>query len=257
MKPIRIIFTRAFRLSWNRKKLLAAFIALAVCGLTATFCHVTTGNAWLNVGFLLLPLFLSPLILMPLGILLVRYYHDEVKRGRASTRETLKLSWELMIASASLMLPPLLLFLLLWAMLGLFTLLQELPGLHIVLSFVPFLLLLSCLVLLAGAFFLLFVAPGALGLSNRKEARKALGILSRLRKDPIGNLLFFGLALVPTVITLFFLFLTKALMFPVELTLVGQMAKNFVIMIPFVALLTFPVVFFFNMAAEAHAHLER
>lgn len=256
MKSSRTIFTRAFKLAYNKKKLLAAFATLSACGLVSSFCHVTTSNPWLNVGFMLLPLFLSALLLMPLGVLLVRYYHDEIRRGRASLRETSLLSWELMISSAYLMLPPLLLFLVLWACLGLFTLLQEIPGLHIILSFAPFLLLLACLVLAASTIFLLFVAPGTLGLTNRREARKALGIVSRVKKDPIGNILFFGKALIPAAVTLFFLFLTKALMFPVELSLVGQIFKNFVIMIPFVALLSFPVVFFFNMAAEAHAYLD-
>lgn len=243
-------------LSWNRKKLLAAFIALACCGLIVTFCRVAGSTPWLSVGFSLLPLFLSALLLMPLGILLVRYYHDEVKRGSASYRETLKLSWELMIASSYLMLPLFLGFLILWACLGLFTLLQEVPGLNVILSFAPFLLLFACLVLAGGALFLLFVAPAALGLSNRKEVRTALGIFKRIKKDPLGNLLFFALALLPAAITLFFLLVTEALMFPIELSLVGQFMRNLVIMIPFVALLTFPTVFFFSFAAEAHAYLD-
>ncbi|MEI6532143.1 MAG: hypothetical protein WCN87_04930, partial [Chlamydiota bacterium] len=188
--------------------------------------------------------------------LLVRLYHDEVKKGESSLKKTLISSWELMLSSTYLMLPPLLLFLFFWASLGLFTLLQELPGLHILLSFVPFILLFACLILSASVLFVLFVAPAVLGLSNRKEVRKALGIFSRFKKDPLGNMIFFLIALIPAAITLVFLIITKALMFPIELSLAGQLLRNFIIMIPFVALMTLPTIFFFNIAAEAHARLD-
>lgn len=257
MKTIRTIFTRAFKLSWDRKKLIATFIALLCVGLIVTFCQVGTSNAWLNIGFTLLPFFLGGMLLIPLGILLVRLYHDEVTRGKSSITETVRLSWELMISSSYLMLPLLLTFLLFWAGLGLFALLQEIPGLHILLSFAPFILLFGCLVLASGALFLLFVGPAILGLSNRKEVRKALGIYKRLKKDPLGYFSFFLLGLIPSAFVFLFLCLTNRMMFPIELSVAGQLLRNFIIMIPFAALMTFPTVFFFNISAESHAYLDQ
>ena len=98
-----------------------------------------------------------------MGILLIRMYHDEVKQRDVNFWNTLSRSWEVVIGASYFALPIIFSYLLLWMLMGIFVLLQDIPlfgeFFGTVLSFAPFLINLGTLVLCLLALAVLFLSP--------------------------------------------------------------------------------------------------
>jgi hypothetical protein len=204
-------------------------------------------------------MFLSSGILISLGVFLIRIYHHEVKHLKFHYRRVLASSWELIIGTSYFAIPSVLLYLLLWICFGIFLLLKEIPfiGLYIgvVLAFAPFLLILISLVLVIFNLGLLFFVSPAVALKPMHRLTAAQGILLHIKKNLFTSIVLFLLALFPLACVVGLLSLAAVLTGSIYLDDSGLLSITlqwFFIMIPFCAVLTFPVVFFFQFAAETY-----
>ena len=250
--------------SVSKKKWLLAFPALFLSGLVVVFCHACAiaASDWVSMSLAFLPILLSSGIFLSLGILLIRIYAHEVKQLSVSLRRLLTGSIDLILGTIYLSLPPILLYLLLWIVLGFFYLLRELPGIGtffgIVFAAGPFLLILASLLLcLFNLGLLFFVAPAiAIQASRRPFKISAAHRIAHL----VGGQLFSGLIFF-LIASIHLAIVAGLLLVAASLTkgsfLIGHPLEWFFIMIPFCAFLTPVVVFFFNFATECHWLLQK
>jgi hypothetical protein len=258
-------FNRAFFLSFSKKKALLVFPMLVLCGILVVFCRALALDAsgWIAMSLIFLPIFLSSGILLSLGVFLIRIYYHEVKGLKGRYREILKHSWQLIIGTSYLSIPPILIYLFLWVIFGIFVLLKEIPQIGpyigVVLTFAPFLIILSSLLLAYVNLFLLFFVSPAVALRPVQKLHFDLGLIRKFKTSLFSNLLLFLIALFPTAMVVLLLSLAGLL---TELHyLVAQQTLSlalqwFFIMLPFCACLTPAVVFFFNFAAESYNLIE-
>lgn len=212
-----------------------------------------------------LPVFLCTGLLLSTGVVVVRCYHDEIKNRDVSLRNIFKKSWALILGTSYIAFPFLLCYLVLWVLLGIFFLLKGIPALgefiSVIFSFGPFLIILGSLVLVVVNLFLLFFATPAIGLHSEEDRLKvAQVVLRRIRFDLFGNLFLVCIAIAPL------LFVTGLLLLSAILTGVSYTEPDntlyivlqwFFIMLPFAALLSPAVIFFFNFAAESHVLMQK
>lgn len=256
------IFNRAISLTFSRRKLLFIVPVLIFCGLI-TVCFRALGsmaNDWLAINMTFLPIFFCSSVLLAAGIILSRIYHHEVKRIPLSYRQTLRASKGLMVEIAYLAVPMVLIYLLLWTLLGLFYLLKEIPiigeGLGLMLSFGPFLLLLASFTLsLLSILMLFFVTPSVALQSSSIHLSMLQQVIKRLRFSPFSNLALMFIGILPLIIIGGLM--TVAAMITGKSYIVADNSleislKWFFIMFPFSALLSPAVIFFFNFAIESH-----
>lgn len=254
----------AYTLSWTKWK--CTFVTLAFCGMLVVFCKALAVGAdhWVAMSLTFLPIFLCSGVLLALGIILIRIYHDERKHGEVELFQVVQKSWELMWGATYFTLPFVLAYLFLWMVLGLFLLLRGLPFVGdlvaVVLSFAPFLLNLAALLLVGLVACLLFFAAPVLAFKGLHRHEVVQTVAKRLQKDLFSSCLLFLVALLPFIVYLGFL-LGAALLAGSECALCGnalQVALQwFFIMIPFCALLAPAVIFFFQFSAEAHLLAKR
>ena len=155
-------------------------------------------------------------------------------------------------------------YLSLWIMLGVFFLLQEVPYLGhffgIVLSFAPFLIIFGSLLLcLANLGLLFFIAP-AVALQSSKITSTVKQIWEAVSKKIFSSLVLLFIALIPIVCVVGLLCLAALLTrmsFLVTDRSLTVALEWFFIMIPFCAILSPVVIFFFNFSAESYQLLHR
>lgn len=265
-EEIERIFNRALKFSFSKKKLLFMFPVLVVCGLMLVFCRALAVNAgqWVVLSLTFLPVFLSSGLLLSAGVVLARVYHHEVKMIPLNFRKILSQSWELLIGVSYLTLPLLLVYLFLWMLMGIFYLFKEIPALGevlgVILAFGPFLLVLGSLVLSLLNLFLLFFATPHIALNSRLKLKLAEDIYQRFSQNLFSNLALFLLGLLPLLFVVGLLslaaFVTGVNFFMKTETLVIAL-QWFFIMIPFCAILTPGILFFFNFAVESYAVMQK
>ena len=259
-------FNRALSLCISKKKFFIVFPVLFLCGIFIVYCRAFASDAsgWIKMSLAFLPILLSSGLLLSLGALLIRIYYHEVKSLKFHYTELLGKSWDLIIGTSYLAIPPVLVYLMVWILLGIFLLLQEIPGvgnaIGILLSFGPFLLILTSLLLCLFNLSLLFFVTPAIALKSHDKTQLAKEVFSSIRKKLFSNLLFLLIALIPIA------FVVGILSFAAMLTHENYFAQDhslsiglywFFIMIPFSALVTPGVVFFFNFAAESYNYLQK
>lgn len=237
------------------------FPALVLCGILLVFCRALALDAsgWIAMSLVFLPILLSSGILLSIGVVLIRIYYHEVKGLALSFRRILSSSWQVIIGTFYLSIPPILVYFLLWILLGIFMLLKEIPGIGtfigVVLAFGPFLLILSSILLCLFNLGLLFFVTPAVALKTSEKIHPFKNILTKIKQNIFSHVVFFFLALFPIACVVGLLSLAAVL--TNFSYLVGQHALSialqwFFIMLPFCAFLTPAVVFFFNFAAEAY-----
>jgi hypothetical protein len=260
------IFNRALSLSLSRKKNLLVFTVLALSGLLIVFFKGLSLHAgqWTNLSLTFLPIFICSGILLSMGIFLIRLYHDEVKNREANYWDTLVKSWEVMIGASYFAIPIILAYLLLWIMLGIFVLLQEIPGIgeffSLILSFAPFLINLSTLILCVVSLLVLFFVAPIIALRGMEKGAVFQITMKRFEGSSLGNAMLILLSLLPLLFVL--LLLTLAVWMTGTIcvdcqTTAHTVLKWFFLMVPFTAFLSPPVIFFFNFAAEAHVLMQK
>jgi hypothetical protein len=261
LSDIQFIFNRAMILSFSTKKLLLAFSVLALCGLMIVFFRALAINAgdWIIMSLTFLPFFLCVGILLAVGVVLTRIYHDEIKQKTIAYAEILSNSWEVVIGASYFSIPMILSYLLLWMMLGIFVLLQQIPGVGeffaVILSFGPFLLNFGSLVLCLLNLAMLFFVTPIIALKGLNRIRVTDILVRRLKSDPFSNVFLAIIAVLPLLFISGLLVLAAFMTDTMCYSCAGPLhnvIQWFFIMIPFTALLTPAVVFFFNFAAEAH-----
>lgn len=266
LSGIQFSFNRAFARSFSFKKNFLVFAILALCGVFIVFCQglrINAHNNWVSMSLIFLPFFLCSGILLATGIVLIRLYHDEIKKKEISYRELILKSWEILLGASYFSIPAILIYLLLWMLLGIFVLLEEIPAIgsffSAVLSFAPFILNLATLVLCLSVVFLLFFVTPILALKGLSRATVTSSLLKRLQSDAFSNLFLFLIGFLPLLIS-FLILLASAFLtthfcepcaHPIQITL-----QLFFIMIPFVAFLSPTIVFFYNFAVESHMLLK-
>ena len=258
-------FNRAIALSFSRKKLLLTFLVLILCGIFIVFCRAIAYDAsdWIALSLAFLPVFLSSGILLALGSLLARIHYHEAKSLSLSFRRLISGSMDLVIGTSYLSVPPVLIYLLLWIVLGMFFLLKEIPGIgdffSVVFSFGPFLLIFGSLLLcLFNLGLLFFVAPAA-ALQSIKRVSLAKRVLEPLKERAFSAIALFFVALVPILLVAGLLSIAAILTnvsFSISEKSLSVAIEWFFIMVPFAAVLTPAVVFFFNFAAESFLLLQ-
>lgn len=263
---IEYIFNRALRFSFSKQKLLFLFPVLLVCGVMTVFCRGIAMHAgqWVVLSLTFLPIFLSSGLLLAAAVVLARIYHHEVKMIPFSYKKIFNQSWELLVGVSYLTLPLLLSYLLLWVLMGVFYLLKEIPALgemlQVILAFGPFLLVLGSLVLSLLNLFLLFFATPPIALETGMKLKMAEQIFDRFKDRIFSNIMLFFMGLLPLLMIVGLLclaaFLTGVNFFIYTETL-AIILQWFFVMIPFTALLSPGILFFFNFAVESYVYMER
>lgn len=257
-------FNRALSKTLDGRKLLLVFLVSLFCGLLVIFFKGVSLHAgsWAKKSLLFLPIFLCAGIMLSTGIILIRVYHDEVKGRRVSYKETMAKSWDIVIGSTYFSLPIILCYLLLWMMMGLFLLFEQVPLVgtlfSVILAFGPFLLNVASLCLCIINAGLLFYATPALALKGLDGVWISKNIVKKLKHDLFANITLALLALVPLLIILSILLLAAFMSEELALSSTKPLyitLRWFFVMIPFVACLTPAIIFFFNFSAEAHVFL--
>jgi hypothetical protein len=242
------------------------FIVLALSGLLVVFFRglAVTSGLWVTLSLTFLPIFLLAGVLMSAGILLIRVYHDEVKKRPVQYKSVLAKSWEIVIGASYFSIPIVLCYLLLWMLLGIFFLLRQIPGLGdtigVILAFAPFLINLGTLLLCVMTIVVLFFITPIVALKGLNRITVTQTLTSRFKADVFSNCLLALIATLPlaTVVGLLVgaAYLTGSICQTCDDTL-HKVLEWFFIMIPFTALLAPAVIFFFNFAAESHVLLTR
>ncbi len=258
-------FSRAVLASFSRKKWLLAFPVLILCGILIVFCRAVALHAtdWIAMSLTFLPILLSSGILLALGVLLIRIHMHEMKGLNLSFRRLIGGSMDLIIGTSYLSIPPVLAYLLLWILLGVFFLLGEIPGIgpffSVVFAFGPFLLIFGSLLLCLFNLALLFFVAPASALQPAKRLSLAKRVALAFQGKILSSASLFLLALVP-ILLISGLLVLSALLTDLNLTPDQSTAialEWFFIMIPFCAVLTPAVVFFFSFAAESYQLLQK
>lgn len=257
---------KAFRQAWmpvfSKRKLLLSFISLSLCGLLMVFCRALARDAssWMNLSLLFLPILLSSGFLLTQGVLIIRMYTHEVRGLGLSMRRLFAGSLDVAIGTSYLSFPPVFAYLGLWILLGLFFLLKEIPLIgpffNVVFAFGPFLLIFSSLILCLVTFGLLFfIAPAV---ASHSIKRFDLRVLQAVQKRPFQAALLFFMGLLPALfmagISTVAAVLTNASFAPASSAIALEW---FFVMLPFCALMTPPVIFFFHFASESYELLRR
>ncbi len=265
-KDVEYTFNRALRWSFGRKKLIFTTLVLIVCGMIISICRAIGAAAsnWMGISLTFLPIFFCSAVLLTLGILLTRIYHHEVKGLPVSFRKTFLASKELMLEVGYLFVPLILAYLVLWTLLGIFYLFKEIPfigdALGVMLSFGPFLIILSSLVMCLISVAALFYVTPAMALKSMMGLETIQGAIKRIQFNPFSSAVMLLVALVP-ILTICALMIIAALLtgkryFEAERALAVGF-QWFFIMLPFCALLAPGVIFFFSFAAECHVLTQR
>ena len=261
LSDIQSSFNRALSLTFCKKKLLLVFFVLAMCGLMVVFFRGAALNAdhWILMCLSFLPFFLCAGVLLSMGIFLIRIYHDEIKEKVVSYSETLNKSWELIIGASYISIPIILSYLLLWILLGFFILLLKTPIIgdffSVILALGPFLINLACLVLCLLNISLLFFITPIIALKGLNRLYLTEHLITRLKQDVFTQVILVFFALLPLIGISVLLFCAVILTGPICPSCenpLNNVLQWFFIMLPFTALLSPAVVFFFNFAAEAH-----
>jgi hypothetical protein len=258
-------FNRAMLLSLSRKKLMLTFPALFLCGVLWVFCRAISfeANQWVSMSFAFLPLVFSSSILFSLGVLLIRLHHHEAKQMALDLRKLIHSSADLLVGVSYLSILPILAYLFLSTLLGIFFLFQKIPMFgdffSVLFSFGPFLLIFGSLLLcLLNVCLLFFVAP-AVALQPLNKNLLFKRIWNVLSQKLLSSGMLFFIALIPGSLLGGMLCLSTNLTdvnFLVGIRSLSVALEGFLIMIPFCAILAPAVVFFFNFAAESHQLLQ-
>lgn len=263
---IEKLFDRAFQHTFERKKWLLVSIILALCGVLVVFFRALAFNVgeWVLMSLTFLPIFVCGGVLLATGVILIRIYHDEIKKRPVSYRQVLNKSLEIVIGASYFFVPIILCYLLLWILLGVFFLLRQTPSagefIAVLFSFCPFLLNLGSLLLGVLSICLLFFVTPAVALKSHDPLTVSQFVVTRLKGELFTNTLLLFMATLPLVGLLTLLLAAVGMTGSVYVEVESALAiilQWFFIMIPFTIILSPMVIFFFNFAAEAHVYMRK
>lgn len=252
-------FNRAIKYTFSRKKILIGFLTLVLCAVIFIFGKtVSLNDPWMQVSLTFLSIFVASGVLLAVGVFLIRIYYHEVKSLKLNIAKIFSRSLEIMLGAAYLSFPLIVVFLILWILLGIFHFISKIPKLGFVfdsvLAFAPFILI-FCLVFLCFINLgILFFAAPSIGLKKQQKLKIIGSIINRLKTNFFSNFLAFLIGILPLFIALAMIFITLRLTNvysfygPANIDLV----RSFFVSLPICFVLTPFTVFFFNFAAEMH-----
>jgi hypothetical protein len=266
LREVQWAFNRAAAHVFSKNKLFLVFSCLAIIGMIVLFFRAAAAETSkvAALGLLFVPFFLSLGLLFSLGILVCRLYHDEVKQRELSLKRIFIQSWDLMVAASYFSLPLFIGYLLLWFSLALFALMQALPLIgplvSVFLSFAPFLINLALLLMILASTLALFFLTPLVAFRGIHREKIAYALMERLEKDLFMNSLLGLLAFLPLLFTLLFLglaaWMTAQFCLSCE-SVEAAFLSGLFILVPFAALLSPAVIFFFNFSCESHLLMMR
>ena len=262
-QQIEKIFNRAMRLTFSKQKWLLVFLPIALCGFLIVIFRTMSSGAgpWFQMSLAFLPIFLSAALLLGVGMVLTRIYHHEVKGFKVEYLRTIKSSGSLFLGIAYLAVPLIGAYLVLWMVLGVFYLMRAIPSIgpfmSSVLSFGPFLLVLGSLILSLFNLLVLFYVTPAAALKSELSPQLAEDVLRGLRRNPFVAFIMPLIALFPLFLVVGFLSLSAVVTQMMYVESAHVALKWFFTMLPFCALLTPAIIFFFNFAVETHVLLHK
>lgn len=260
------MFHRAFRFCFSKKKLVFTYPLVASCGIFITLFRALSQGAgdWIKLTLGFFPIFVTASLLLSAGIVLTRAYHNEVKGIEFSFRELSKKSWDLMVSAAYLTLPLSMAYVMLWTVIGFFYVLKEIPFIgtliSLLLSFVPFLLVLSIIVLILVNVLVLFFMTPAIALRSECSLDLFLWQAKNIKQRILSHIVLLSLALFSVAVVLGILYLAGHVTASTYMIGEGSLSKlmqSLVTSLAFSALCTPVVIFFFNFAAESYVLLRR
>lgn len=266
LSDVAMLFNRALTGTLSVNKWLLTFAVLAITGLIVIFFRglALHGGGWMGLSLTFLPILITGSILLGLGVLLIRIYHDEMKRRDISYKEVLSKSWNLMLNASYFALPVILVYLVLWLLLGVFVLLAQIPVagyfFSAILCFIPFVLYVGILVLCVINVLMLFFLAPIFALKGMDQMVITGLLMKRVMGDAFSNVLQLLVALFPALLIGVLLSIAAALtgsLCVAEDQMMQNVLVSFFVMLPFTALLAPAIIFFFNFAAEAHIFMQK
>lgn len=257
---MELIFNRAISKTFSYRKFWFVFPVLMLCGLLIVLCRSLSFEAhrWVVLSLGFLPVFLCAGIFLALGVILSRMYSQEVRGQTAEIKTIFRQSLEILIGVAYLSLPLILCYACLWAVMGIFYLLKAIPligsTMSVLLSFGPFLLVCGSLALSLLTLGMLFFVTPYLALKKEIGFEIAKELLSHVTSNPYKNITLLFAGLLPAIFVVSFLSIAAILTgsnYTVPPDVLSVSMQWFFIMIPFTAIMTPTVVFFFNFATES------
>ncbi|MBN2479188.1 MAG: hypothetical protein JXA94_03085 [Parachlamydiales bacterium] len=260
-KDIEKCFNRALLLSFNKKKIFLVFPILILSAILVVFCRALAFNAsgWIIMSLIFLPIFLITGLFLAAGVFLNRIYYHEMKNIKLHYTDVFKKSFDVIIGTSYLSVPPILTYLLLWVIFGIFVLLKEIPGIGqfiaVVLSFAPFLIIFASILLCILNLALLFFISPAIALKDKGKFTLAKDVFENLKKNILSSILFFIVGIFPILFVLGILILSAVItdigysFYPHSLSVILEW---FFISLPFALFLTPVVIFFFNFSLETY-----
>jgi len=260
------IFNRALMHTFSKRKFFLVFPVMALCGFLAVICRVISQGVsqWMAMSTAFLPVFLCAGLLLAVGIVLTRIYHDEVKGVKYQYLKVIMGAKDLFMGIPYLAVPLIFAYLILWMFLGVFYLFRAIPhvGAFIssILAFGPFLLVLGSLALGVLSLLILFYVTPAASFKSELKADLAEAVFKDLKINPFLSFVLPLIALLPLFLVAGVLSFAAALTHILYIDATGGLSmlfKWFVMMLPFCALLTPSVIFFFNFSAESYALMRK
>ncbi len=248
----------------GKTKVSVTTLALLLSGLFCLFCLSLATNAqpWMALALGFLPLFITPAILMGLGVVLIRSFHDEVKQRDSGIAALFVQSWDAAIRASFIFVPLLLTFLVAWIAEGIFLLVQQLPFIGEIiatlLAFVPFLLNLGAVLLSLTGLYLLFVLTPSMSLKSFAAEGMLEQILVSCRRHVLLRCTMLLVSLLPFLLSCGLLAIAGKVTASVLTSSPNDLQfliQCFVMMIPMGVILAPSVIFFFNMATETEIYL--
>lgn len=259
-------FNRALVDSIQKKKLFFTFPCVALCGLFFVFCKIISisSGKWIGMFLNFLPIFLSFGVLLAVGVVLIKVYYFEIKKTEHSFKKIIYTSSQMLLNIAYLALPFILAYFATWIVLGVFYLLKSIPflgpALGSLLAFIPFVLvLLGILLAVSTLFSLFFLAPEAT-LKTGLKFSLVRQLFSKLKISLFSDLIFLLIGIAPAWISFEILRLAAKLTYSLCFSGSSEVAfafESLFVMIPFCALMTPSVIFFFNFSAECYRMNEK
>lgn len=260
------IVQRAASHTMSKKKLIYTGLTLFFCGLVMVFglsASLVFGS-WLALSLNFVPLFVSLALIMGLGVILVRSYHDEIKKKEVEFRDLAMRSWSTILGTLSLFVPVVIAYLALWMAQGVFLVCTSIPFIGqffaIIFAFIPFVLHLATLLLGVLSIYFLFCLTPTLSLGTSWQQGNFVQAFKESLKQGLTRLLLFVVAFFPLLVS-FILLMTSLKMTTVMFTEMSNpeeaVMQRFFLMLPFALLLAPSVIFFFNVATETNVFIHK
>lgn len=263
---IEQIFNRAFASAFSRRKFFVLCPVLLACGMVTVFCNALSRgvNDWMWMSLSFLPIFLSTGILLAAGVLVVKMYVYEVKNTRYQIGKLFSSSLQVIMGVSYLCFPLIFCYLILWAVLGVFYLLKQIPALGdalgVLLSFGPYILVLGSIGLAVVSVMMLFFLTPHVALKKSIQMNLAGELTKRFKSSIFANGLFFFIGMFPLALVVSFLSLGASLTGSSYLAAKASLAigiQSLVMMVPFCMIMTPFVIFFFNFSLESYLLLKK